>query len=79
MRTPKRTMKGGVKTTKGFIRDLEHPSGKFSMTVKLKPAGSVLNGNPRPPVLSGGLVVFALPGGGSYISPCTLDQVTNEA
>lgn len=74
MRIFKRTERGGVETTRGFIHNLKHPSGKFSMPVKLKAIPGKVNGNPRPPVRVAGFLVFALPDGGSYISKRKLND-----
>lgn len=74
MRVFKRTEKYRVLTTRGFVNNLEHPVGKFMMPVKLKAIPGKVNGMPRPPILSGGLLVFALPDGGSYVSALTLER-----
>jgi hypothetical protein len=70
-----KTVKDGVRTTKGLIPYLTHSSGKFQMPVKVKRAPNSINGHPRPPVLTQGFLVFALPCGVDYVSGYTLDDV----
>jgi len=73
MKKSNKTVKGGTLTTRGFIKHLKHPDG-FYMPVKVKPALVTVNGEPRPPLIRSGLLIFVLPGGGEYISNMTIDR-----
>ena len=66
--------KEGVMTTKGLIKYMTHPSGKFQMPVLCKPAKNVVTSGPRPPLLIHGCLVFAMPGGEEFISFYTVDN-----
>ena len=63
------TSKGGTLTTKGFIPHLKHKAG-FYMPVKIKSSDTIINSSPRPPQKEkeSGFLIYALPGGGDYIS-----------
>ena len=66
-----KTVKEGTVTTKGFIKHLKRNG--IAMPVKVRPC-KTCTGNPRPPSVDmNGFIVFALPGGGSYISEYTIE------
>lgn len=75
MRTIKRTKKHGVQTTRGFVFNLEHPTGKFDMPVKVIAYPGKTNGKPRPPLVLNDSLIFALPDNGNYVSSLTLDDL----
>lgn len=67
----RKTMEGGTRTSRGLIPNLHHNG--VTMPVKVRPYKNRPDDLPMPVVRDGHLV-FALPGGGEYISPYTLEE-----
>jgi hypothetical protein len=71
-RAADKTHKDGVMTTKGFVKHLQYKG--IHLPVKVRPANCPTGGS-RPPMIVCEFLVFALPGGGDFISNITVDSI----
>lgn len=63
------TVKNGTLTSEGFIEHKKHPELDFYMPVRLKISENIAEqniGSLQKPKKSKGVLVYALPGGGSF-------------